>query len=163
MTAHFPMHISFRILGASMSSELEVRDGQTLAYSSLKLILLADSDTKIQLSSGEPLSDIEVNLTVSSRWHTPTELDKDLTSYDVGFLCHTRESNGKAFVHGALLWPDEPLPQYLLSENMNRRAQLVISSLPTLFDPSPAHSWGESRKHFLHVSSANFSSAQIES
>ncbi|WP_325331033.1 hypothetical protein [Sulfuricella sp.] len=162
MTIQFPMLVSFSVLRASMSSEIEVHGGLPCAINSLKLVLLADRDTRIHLSGGEPLSEIELHFSISSKWRTPAELDRDLTANDVGFLCHTRESNGKAFVHGAAVWSNESLPQYLLAENVSRIAQITISSLPTLLESCPPHSWGTSREHALHLSSVRFSALQGE-
>jgi len=162
MTIQIPMLVSFRVLRASMSSDLEMRDGAPRLSHGLYLVLLAERDTKIQLSSGEPLSEIELHFSVSSKWRTTTELDSDLTAPDVGFLSHNKESNGKAFVHGAALWPDEPLPQYLLAEHLRRNARFSISSLSTLSDSSPPHSWATGREHFLRLSSLQFSVIQGE-
>ena len=160
MTIPFPMLVSFSVSRALMSSDIEVHDGPPCAITSLNLVLLADRETKIHLSGGEPLSEIELHFSISSKWRTPAELDRDLTANDVGFLCHTRESNGKAFVHGAAVWPNEFLPQYLLAENLNRKAQFTITSLPTLLESAPPHSWGTNREHVLRLSSVRFSALQ---
>ena len=157
-----PMLVSFSILRASMSSDIEMHDGLPCATSSLNLVLLADRNTKIHLSGGEPLSEIEIHFSISSKWRTPAELDRDLTASDVGFLCHTRESNGKAFVHGAAVWPNEFLPQYLFAENLNRDAQFTIASLSTILESGPPHSWGTNREHVLRLSLVRFSASQGE-
>lgn len=162
MTFTFPMLVSLSVLRASISSDVEMRDGLPSGTSSLNLVLLADRDTKIHLAGGEPLSATELHFTISSKWRTPTELDRDLTVDDVGFLSHTRESNGKSFVHGAAVWPNEPLPQYLLSENLSRNAQFIIKSLPTVLESAPPHSWGTNREHVLRLSSVRFSALQVE-
>lgn len=162
MTIQFPMLVSFRILRASMSSDIEVHDGLPCAITSLSLVLLADRDTKIHLSSGEPLPETEIHFSISSKWRTPAELGRDLTANDVGFLCHTRESNGKAFVHGASVWPNEFLPQYLLAENLSCNAQFTIASLSTILESSPSYSWGTNREHVLRLSSVRFSASQRE-
>ena len=162
MTIHIPMLVSFRVLHASMSSELAMRDGAPRSNHGLYLVLLAERNTKICLSSGDPLSEVELHFSLSSKWRTPIDLDCDLTAHDVGFLSHNQEPNGKAFVHGSALWPDEPLPQYLLSEHLRRNAQFTIASLPTLSDSSPPHSWATGREHFLRLSSVQFSAVQGE-
>ena len=162
MTFPFPMPVSFRVLRASMSSDIEMRDGLTCAISSLNLVLLADPHTKIHLVGGEHLSGIEFHFSISSKWRTPTELDRDLTADDVGFLCHTRESNGKANVHGAAVWPNESLPEYMLAENLRRNAQFTIASLPNLFDSESTYLWGVNREHILRLSSVRFSALQGE-
>lgn len=145
-----------------MSSDIEMRDGLAHVISSLNLVLLADRDTKIHLIGGEPLSAIELHFSISSKCRTPTELDRDLTADDVGFLCHTRESNGKVFVHGAAVWPNEPLPQYLLADNLRRTAQFTIASLPTALESATPHFWGTNREHILRLSSVRFSALQGE-
>jgi hypothetical protein len=162
MTIQFPMLVLFSVVRASMSSDIEIRDGLPCSISSLNLVLVAERDTKIHLLGGEPLSAVELHFSISSKWRTPTELDRDLTANEVGFLCHTRESNGKAFVHGAAIWPNEPLPQYLLVEDLRRNAQLTIASLPTIVESAPPHSWGTNREHVLRLSSVRFSALQGE-
>lgn len=162
MTIQIPMLASFRVLRASMSCDLEMRDGAPCLNHGLHLILLAERNTRIQLSSGESLSEVELHFSVSTKWRTTTELDAGLTAHDVGFLSHNQVSNGKAFVHGAALWPNEQLPQYLLAEQLKRNAHFSIASLPTLSDSSPPHSWATGREHFLRLSSVQFSVCQGE-
>lgn len=162
MTIQFPMFVSFSVVRASMSSEIEVHDGLPRAINCLNLVLLADRDTKIHLAGGAPLSEIEIHFSISSKWRAPADLDRDLTANDVGFICHTRESNGKAFVHGAAVWPNEPLPQYLLADNLSHNAQFTIASLPTILESDPPHSWGTNRENILHLSSVHFSALHGE-
>ena len=162
MTIQFPMLVSFRVLRASLSSDLEVQNGLPCVNNSINLVLVADRDTKIHLTGGEPLSEVELHFSISSKWNTSTDLDRDLSAQDVGFLCHTQEQSGKAFVHGAALWPDESLPQYLLAEHLNRSAHFTIASFTTLSESSPPHSWGTNREHALRLSSVRFSAVQEE-
>lgn len=70
MTIQFPMLVSFSVLRASMSSDIEMHDGRPCAISSLNLVLLADRDTEIHLAGGEPLSAIELHISISSKWRT---------------------------------------------------------------------------------------------
>jgi len=160
MAIQFPMHVSFSVVNASMSSDVEMHDGRPCAISSLDLILLANHEAKIQLAGGERLSEVEIHFSLSSKWRTPEELDSDLAANDVGFLCYTRELNGQAFVHGAAVWPNEPLPQYLLAASLTRNAEFTIASLSTILPSDPPHSWETNRGHALRLSSVRFSAWQ---
>lgn len=163
MTFQSPMLVSFSVLHASILSEIEMRSGLPFVTSSLNLVLLADRDTKIQLVGGEHLSTIELHFSISSKWRSPKELNPDLTADDVGFLCHTRESNGNAFVHGSAVWPtNEPLPQFLLSDNLRRNVHFTIPSLSRVFESEPPYSWGTNREYGLRLSSICFSAMQGE-
>lgn len=160
MAIQFPMHVLFNVVHASMSSDVEMHDGCPCAISSLDLILLADHETRIQLAGGERLSEVEIHFSLSSKWRRPEELDRDLAGNDVGFLCYTREPNGQAFVNGAAVWPNEPLPQYLLADNLSRNAQFTIASLSAVLPSGPPHSWEPNRGHALRLSSVRFSAWQ---
>lgn len=145
-----------------MSSDIEVHEGLPRTTSTLNLVLLADHDTRIHLSGGAPLSETEIYFSLSSKWRTPVELNSNLTTNEVGFLCHTRESNGKALVHGASVWPNEFLPQYLLSENLSRNARFTIASLASILESDPPYLWGTNGEHALHLSSVRFSASEGE-
>jgi hypothetical protein len=162
MTIQFPTDVSFLVLRASMSSELEMRDGIPYSINSLNLVLVAVTNTQIQLSSGEHLSEVELHFTVSNKWHTPVDLDRDLNLQDVGFLCCVTEPNGKIFVHGAAIWPEKQLPDYLLADGLVCNVQLTIGFFSTTSEPDSPYLWAVGRENILHISSIRFSAQQKE-
>jgi hypothetical protein len=162
MTIQFPTDVSFLVLRASMSSELEMRDGISHSINSLNLVLVAITNTQIQLSSGQHLSEIELHFTVSNKWHTPIDLDRDLNLQDVGFLCCVIEPNGKIFVHGAAIWPDKQLPDYLLADGLVCNVQLTLGSFSASSELDSPYLWAAGRENILHISSIRFSAQQKE-
>ncbi|UVS60028.1 MULTISPECIES: hypothetical protein [Nitrosomonas] len=94
---------------------LHSESGNTISSESFSLVLRPAPDTNMVLSSGEQLGDIEIHLTLSTKWRTANELDRDLTDDDVGFLAHTQGERSEPFVHGAALLRDTTVVGALLS------------------------------------------------
>jgi hypothetical protein len=139
---------------------LHGESGSTISSESFSLVLrCADRDTNVVLSSGEQLVDIEIHLTLSTKWRTANELDQDLTDGDVGFLVHSQRERGKPFIHGAALLRDTTVVGALLSRGAEGRVMLVLPSIPLTDEPFV---WGTSRPNMLRISRLELSSFPIE-
>ncbi|WP_430231954.1 hypothetical protein [Nitrosomonas communis] len=141
---------------------LHSESGNTISSESFSLVLRLAPDTNMVLSSGEQLGDIEIHLTLSSKWRTANELDRDLTDDDVGFLAHTQGERSKPFVHGAALLRDTTVVGALLSRGAEGRVKLVLPSVPIKEITDTSFVWGTNRPNMLRISHLELSAFPIK-
>lgn len=126
-------------------------NGILKASESFALVLRASHDTTIVLSTGESLAEVDVHLTLSTRWRTAPELDKDLTNEDVGFLAHTEGERGEPFVHGGALLSSTSVMAALLSAGAKGTITLVLPSVPIADSWAAQFVWGRNRPNMLRI------------
>ena len=158
----FPTYLHLSVARASATMSLHSESGSAISSESFSLVLRAAPDTNVVLSSGEQLVDIEIHLTLSTRWRTANELDRDLTDDDVGFLAHTQGERGEPFIHGAALLRDTTVVGALLSRGTEGRVKLVLPSVPIKERTDAPFVWGTNRPNMLRISHLELSAFPIE-
>ena len=106
---------------------------------------------EIQLSSGEALSSLDVHLTLIAGATRSSDIARELSKDELGFLVHVKSKDEPPFVHGAVAWPLGPLPYHLLNPDLRTNVLLTISSLPQLLDYEEPHVWQPGRDAMLRV------------
>ena len=162
MNLAFPTHLRLSVIQASATMSLHGEDGISKSSESFSLVLRATRDANIALSTGERLADVEIHLTLSTKWRTANELDQDLTNVDVGFLAHTKGERGEPFVHGVALLADTTVVGALLSKDTKGRVKLVLSSVPIGERTEAPFIWGTNRPNMLRISHLEVSVFPIE-
>ena len=156
MSISFPMHVSFTVVGVTVSEYSNMDEGNLCSGQDFTLALRADDRTKIRLSSGELLKDVDVKLKLSSKWKTPEEVDRELQPQDIGFLHNSCETDSPS-VHGAAIWPSGLLPSALLQGSVKGLVSLTLSSVPTVLDREDPFIWSCGRPHFIRISDISVS------
>lgn len=151
MNIVFPTHLRLLVVQASATMSLLGEDGISRSSESFSLVLRATHDTNVALSTGERLSDVDVHLTLSTKWRTPQELDKDLTNEDVGFLAHTEGERGEPFVHGGALLSNTTVVAALLSAGTDGTVTLVLPTVPITNKKEAPFVWGRNRLNMLRI------------
>lgn len=131
MNLAFPTHLRLSIVQTSATMSLHGENGISKSSESFSLVLRTTSDENIALSTGERLSDLDVHLTLSTKWKTAQALDRDLIDDDVGFLAHIEGERGEPFIHGGALLSNTTVIAALLSAGTNGRVTLVLPSVPS--------------------------------
>lgn len=162
MTYIFPTYLHLSVVRASGTMSLDSESDSAISSESFSLVLRAAHDTNVVLSSGEQLADVEIHLTLSTKWRTANELDQDLTNDDVGFLAHTNGERGEPFVHGAALLADTTVVGALLAIGTEGRVKLVLSSVPIGERTEAPFVWGTNRPNMLRISHLEVSVFPIE-
>ena len=152
MSLAFSTHLNLSVVQASASMSHLSEDGILKSSESFFLVLRATRDTNIALSTGEVLADVDIHLTLSTKWRTAQEIDKDLTIEDVGFLAHTEDERGKPFVHGCALLSNTTVIAKLLSAGMDGTIKLLLSSVPISDRMGDPFVWGRHRPNMLRIS-----------
>lgn len=154
MSIQIPMLATFNIVGASVVQEVICHEGHYTTERKYGLVLRA-REGKIRLTTGESLKNVDVHFTLSSRWRAPQELDRDLKPEDVGFLFHSppESPGGLPFIHGACIWPSEPLPEALFSGTTQGTVGLTLSSVPQVPDQEEPFTWSCFRPHMIRIAS----------
>ena len=152
MNLAFPTHLRLSVIQASATMSLHGEDGISKSSESFSLVLRATRDANIALSTGERLADVDVHLTLSTKWRTAQELDKDLTNEDVGFLAHTEGERGEPFVHGGALLSNTAVIAKLLSVGTDGTVTLVLPSVPITDKNDAPFEWGRNRPNMLRIS-----------
>ena len=127
------------------------RDG-VVGYESIALVLRATSDANIRLVGGVPLASVDVHFTLSTRWRTPGELDRDLGPEDVGFLAHNLGPRNEPTVHGASVIVSSPIAAVVANCSTQSYLELSLPTVPFSDDPNAPYVWGLQRDHMLRVS-----------
>jgi hypothetical protein len=141
---------------------VNVEGGTTRCAESFALVLRSDSDTNIVLSTGESLSEVDVHLTLSTKWRTGPEIDEDLTDEDVGFLCHSEGEGNTPFVGGGALLLQTSILASLLAPGVSGTVKLTLPTVPFKQSNEPPYVWGHDRTHFLRVSHVEVSALRPE-
>lgn len=152
MSFAFPTHVFLSVAQVSATMSVHGEDGILKASESFSLVLRASHDANIILSTGERLADVDVHLTLSTRWRTAAELDKDLTNEDVGFLAHAEGERGEPFVHGGALLSNTDIMAALLSAGTKGKVKLVLPSVPFADNKDAPFLWGRNRPNMLRIS-----------
>jgi hypothetical protein len=147
-----PMTINFTISNVSASSELDGTKSVPTLVHRLSFIAHASDDTDIVLSDGTPMSSHQVHMQLISGLSSVEQLDRNLTSTDVGFLINVKQSTEKdPFIHGAIFWPG-PLPYHLLQPGLGKHLRLTIEDMPDNGPWGEPVTWEAGRDHSLRIS-----------
>lgn len=163
MNCLFSTYLHLSVVQASATMSLYNEDGVSRSSESFALVLRAAHNTNLVLSTGERLPDVEIHLTLSTKWLTAQDLDRDLANDDVGFLVHTEDERGGPFVHGAALLPNATVVATLLSAGAEGRVTLALS--PSVISGDRGDTpfvWGKNRPNALHISHLDVSVLQRE-
>lgn len=152
MNLAFPTHLRLSVVQASATMLLHGDEGISKSSESFSLVLRATRDANIALSTGELLADVDVHLTLSTKWRIAQELDKDLSTQDVGFLVHTEGERGEPFVHGGGLLSDTAVVAALLSMNTDGTVTLVLPSVLITDKKDAPFVWGRNKSNMLRIS-----------
>lgn len=154
----FPVLVLFDVVRASMTDTLHNCDGNFEIEKKFNLVLRAEQQTPILLSSGEPLSEVDVHLSLSTRWRNPDDLD--LSADDAGFLTYSDSGYGGEHIGGALIWPIETFPKALLANGVTGLVSLSLSTVPTIIDGCEPFVWNSGKLRRLKIASASISTVR---
>jgi len=152
MPLAFPKYLRLSVVQAVATMSLHGEDGISNSSESFSLVLRATRDSDIALSTGERLANVDVHLTLSTKWRTAQELDRDLSNEDVGFLAHTEGERGEPFVHGGALLSNTTVIAALLSVGTHGTVTLVLPSVPITDKKDSPFVWGWNRPNMLRIS-----------
>lgn len=155
------LYLSVVRVSATMSLHVEAEAPQS--SESYSLVLRASRDTNIVLSTGQRLADIDIHLTLSTKWRAAHELDRDLTIDDVGFLAHTEGDRGEPFVHGAVLLLNTAVVSSLLCAGTSGRVSLVLPAVPFEAKAEAPYIWEKNRPNMLRISNLEVTVLQGQS
>lgn len=153
MTLQFPMILNAKVTDAATSMYVGVKDGAATTHLEHRLTLRADARSKIVLSSGEHIQDVDLLLVLSSKVATAEALDADLTSNDVGFLCHVVGDGGRPFIHGRAIWPLKYMADSIFHPSAAGFVRLVLSNVPEESLDGKGFVWGLNRKNTIRLES----------
>ena len=142
-----PFCAYFNVLTAGASDEIVTIDGEVTSSRRISLILEAEPRTQIVLSAGERLSAVETHVTLVMATESP-KFTGELSDGEVGYLIHTEQG-----VHGAVLWPYQPLPYYLLLPDLKTTVSMGFSSLAAVSESALPYRWRQGREHLLRITS----------
>jgi hypothetical protein len=131
---------------------LHVEADTPIASESFSLVLRASRDTNVVLSTGQRLADVDIHLTLSTKWRTAQALDRDLMIDDVGFLAHNEGERGAPFVHGGALLLNTTVVASLLCAGTTGKVRLVLPTVPFEKAKDAPYVWGRSRPNMLRIS-----------
>lgn len=151
---HFPMTLSLDVIAASMSTSIRASDGDVITVRKLHLVLRADRHAKVRLSSGDDLSKVAINFTISSEWRKPS--DFDLGPNDVGSLCYSEDEREGSFVDGGAIWPSESLPESLLHSEIIGSVNFTLANVSVIPEYSTPFVWERNAENLLRISSVEF-------
>ncbi len=163
MTYTIPTDLYLSVIRTSATMSLHMEGGTLRSEESFSLILRAAKDTNVVLSTGEKLADVDVHLTLSTKYRIAQELDRDLLIDDIGFLAHTEGELGRPFVHGSALLTNTTVVASLLSANTKGKVRLVLPSVPFEDGKDTPYVWGKNRPNMLRISHLYISALCIES
>lgn len=156
MNLEFPTHLRMSVVQASATMSLHGEGGILKSSESYSLVLRATGAANIVLSTGERLADVDVHLTLSTKWRTAQDLDKDLTNEDIGFLAHTEGEQGEPFLHGCALLSNTTVISALLS-GTDGTVTLVLPTVPIADKKDEPFEWGRNRPNMLRISNLDVS------
>ena len=166
------MIANFSIEGISVTETLSMEEEGPSTERRYNLVLRSDRHTRIRLSSGESLKDVDVHFTLSSKWASPEKLGRELKDRNVGFLIHTRDTgmpliertleNSEPFIHGAAIWPSNYLPDALFQPTIKGFISMTFSSVQEVFDGEEPFIWDCNRPHAIHISDVSVSAIRPE-
>lgn len=148
----FPTTLYLSVVGVSANVRFESKGGHVRSSTTYSLTLRADRETRIMLSTGQPLQEVDVHLTLSSKWGTAASgLDIDLGEDQVGYLVHTGDDSSP-HVGGAAVVDEVAILSSLLQPKTWGLVKLHLPSVP--FDVgSPPFVWQKARSHRLSIES----------
>ena len=152
MTYLVPSTVRFVVVRASATVEARAPQSPIACYESLALVLRAEPDTSIRLTSDVPLPSVDVHFTLSTKWCIQRNLDLDLESEDIGFLAHTLGTKSEPLVHGAAMFAPSPLAALILRSGHRAHLDLVLPTAPFAGNPAKPYAWGLNRQHMLRIS-----------
>ena len=151
MTFSPPTTVRFTVLSAEAAAEIAAESGVVTSHETLSLVLRSSRDANMCLSSGLALCDIDVQVTLSSRWKAGVDLDRDLKPEDVGFLVHTAGENGESRVHGGAIIMPSALLAAIVADADDVRIDMVLASVPYSDDQLQPFVWGRNRGCMLPI------------
>ena len=151
MTYVFPTDLHLSVVRISATVSLHVEGGAPHSLEAFSLVLRASRGTNIILSTGQRLADVDIHFTLSTKWRTAQDLDRDLKINDVGFLAHTEGEQGVPFVHGGALLLNTTVVASLLCSGTHGRMSLVLPTVPFEERMDVPHVWGTNRENMLRI------------
>ncbi|WP_232428915.1 hypothetical protein [Aromatoleum toluclasticum] len=109
------------------------------------------------LSTGQRLADVDIHLTLFTKYRNAQELDRDLKTDDVGFLAHTEGEYGAPFVHGAALLFNTTAVAALLSDGMCGKVRMGLPTVPFNDSKDAPYMWDKNRPNMLRISDLEIS------
>lgn len=152
------MLVLFDVVRASMTDTLHNCDENFEIEQKFNFVLRAEQQTLILLSSGESLSEVDVHLSLSTRWRKPDDLD--LSADDAGFLTYCDNGYGGKHIGGALIWPIEIFPKALLANGATGLVSLSLSTIPTIIGGCEPFVWNSGKLGRLKIASASISTVR---
>lgn len=162
MTYVYPTSLYLSVTRASAAMSLYVNADSPRCSESFSLVLRAAQDTNAVLSTGQRLADVDIYFTLSTKWKTVQELDKDLGIDDVGFLSHNEGDRGVPFVHGAALLLSTTVVASLFHVGTHGSMKLVLPTVPLDARSDTPYVWGTNRENMLRVSHLELSALRGE-
>ncbi|MES9943407.1 MAG: hypothetical protein ABW080_00430 [Candidatus Thiodiazotropha sp.] len=150
--------VSFNVLDISASMEMHIEEKAVVHYEEYQLILRAIKSTNIVLDSGKHLSDVDINLTLSSKFKSSKEIDRELTEDDLGFLAHIEDSDGSPFVHGTAPLIDRTVLQNLFNKGTKGYVTIQLPTVPFEDDTTRPYVFKKNRPNMLRISGLSVSS-----
>ena len=151
MTYVFPTGLNLSVIRVSATVSLHVEGDAPRSSESFSLVLRASRETNIVLSTGQRLADVDIHFTLSTKWRTAQDLDRDLKINDVGFLAHIEGERGVPFVHGGALLLNTTVVASLLCSGTHGRMSLVLPTVPFEERRDVPHVWGTNRENILRI------------
>lgn len=152
MTYAFPIDVNLSVVQVSATMSLHAEGAAPVSSEAYSFVLRASNDTNIVLSTGQRLADIDIHLTLSTKWRDAHALDRNLMSDDVGFLAHSEGERGEPFVHGAALLIDTTLVASLLHAGAHGKIKIVLPTVPFSDRADTPYVWGTNRRNMLRIS-----------
>lgn len=147
-----PTNLYLSVINASATTSLNAAGDTSKSSESWSLVLRSSPDTNIVLSTGHRLADIDIHFTLSTKWRTRQELDRDLAPDAVGFLSHNEGEQGEPFVHGEALLLNTTIVAALLSTGITGKVRMEIPTVPFVDGEKVPFVWGSNRPNMLHIS-----------
>ena len=151
MTYVFPTDLHLSVTRISATVSLHVEGGALRSSESFSLVLRASRGTNIVLSTGQRLADVDIHFTLSTKWRTAQDVDRDLKSADVGFLAHTEGEQGVPFVHGGALLLNPTVVASFLCAGTHGKMILVLPTVPFEEGTDVPYVWGANRENMLRI------------
>jgi hypothetical protein len=157
MTHLLPTDLHLSVVRASATNSLHIEADTPQSSDSFFLVLRTSRETNVVLSTGQRLADVDIHLTLSTKWHTAQEIDRDLAFDDVGFLAHSEGERGEPFVHGRALLLNTTIVASLLSSGTTGKVRLVLPTVPFDDNAEAPYVWEKSRPNRLRISNLEVS------
>ena len=138
--------------------EMHIENKEVVHYEEYRLILRAINCTNIILDSGEHLSEVDINFTLSSKYKSSKEINRELTEDDLGILVHIEDGDGSPFVHGKAPLIDRTVLQNLFNKGTKGYVTIQLPTVPFEDDTTKPYVLKKNIPNMLRISGLSVSS-----